>query len=375
MAEVVVDALIKRFGDVVAVDGVSLTAVSGEMLSLLGPSGCGKTTTLLCIAGLERPDGGRILAAGQVLTDADRGIFLTPEARNLGMVFQSYALWPHMTVFDNVAYGLRTRGVGPAEIRRRVDEVLQLVQLEGLGGRFPHQLSGGQQQRVALARALVYEPRILLLDEPLSNLDAKLRDQARIWLRELQQRLKITAIYVTHDQVEALSLSDRIAVMSRGRIAQLGTPREIYEHPADAFVADFIGQATFLHAQVVAQDADRVRVKLDNGQHLVVHSARTWAAGASVLLAIRPERVQLADAQEENILSGRVRSHMYLGARHHYIIDADGLEVRVELTEELPDFFVRLHVPVHAATVLPEPDTASRRQVRGDFRASSATDP
>lgn len=355
MAEVVIDGLTKRFGDVVAVDHIALTAVSGEMLSLLGPSGCGKTTTLLCIAGLERPDGGRILAAGQVLTDAERGLFLTPEARNLGMVFQSYALWPHMTVFNNVAYGLRTRRVAEPDIRRRVDDVLKLVQLEGLGGRFPHQLSGGQQQRVALARALVYEPRILLLDEPLSNLDAKLRDRSRIWLRELQQRLKITAIYVTHDQVEALSLSDRIAVMSGGRIAQLGTPREIYERPADAFVADFIGQATFLRARVVSQEADRVRVKLDNGQHLVVHSAKTWAAGAPVLLAIRPERVQLADAQPENILSGRVRSHMYLGARHHYIIDADGLEVRIEVTEELPDFFVRLHVPAHAATLLPSP--------------------
>ncbi len=356
MADVVIESLTKRFGDVVAVDGVSLTAASGELLSLLGPSGCGKTTTLLCIAGLERPDGGRILAAGQVLTDADRGIFLTPEARNLGMVFQSYALWPHMTIFDNVAYGLRTRGVGTPEIRRRVDDVLRLVQLEGLGARFPHQLSGGQQQRVALARALVYEPRILLLDEPLSNLDAKLRDQARIWLRELQQRLKITAIYVTHDQVEALSLSDRIAVMSGGRIAQLGTPREIYERPADTFVADFIGQATFLRAEVIGQDGDRVLVRLENGSELVVHSPRRWAAGTPVLAAIRPERVQLADVRDENILSGRVRSHMYLGARHHYVIDADGLEVRVELTEELPDFFVRLHVPAHAATLLPAPE-------------------
>ncbi|HEV8353537.1 MAG TPA: ABC transporter ATP-binding protein [bacterium] len=355
MAEVIVDSLTKRFGDVAAVDRVSLTAASGEMLSLLGPSGCGKTTTLLCIAGLERPDSGRILAAGEVLTDAGAGVFLTPEARNLGMVFQSYALWPHMTVFNNVAYGLRTRGVREPDIHRRVDDVLKLVQLEGLGVRYPHQLSGGQQQRVALARALVYEPRILLLDEPLSNLDAKLRDQARIWLRELQQRLKITAIYVTHDQVEALSLSDRIAVMSGGRIAQLGTPREIYERPADAFVADFIGQATFLHGSVLSQEGDRVRVKLDNGAQLTAISPQTWTVGAPVLLAIRPERVEVADTQPENILSGRVRSHMYLGARHHYVIDADGLEVRLEVTQELPDFFVRLHVPAHAATLLPEP--------------------
>ncbi len=353
MAEVAVEGLTKRFGEVTAVDNVTLTARSGEMLSLLGPSGCGKTTTLMSIAGLERPDDGRILAAGEVLADARRGFFLPPERRNLGMVFQSYALWPHMMVADNVAYGLRTRRTPEAQIRTLVDDVLQLVQLEGMGTRYPHQLSGGQQQRVALARALVYQPRILLLDEPLSNLDAKLRERARIWLRELQQRLRITAIYVTHDQVEALSLSDRIAVMARGRIVQFGTPREIYEHPTDPFVADFIGQASFLPGQVETSGDGRVRVRLQAGQALEVESPRSWNTGADVLVAVRPERIVLAGDRTENVLPGTIKSHLYLGARHQYIVGVDDQELRVEVTEELPLGPVRLHIPPQAAALLP----------------------
>ncbi|HEV8338929.1 MAG TPA: ABC transporter ATP-binding protein [bacterium] len=352
MAEVVVDSLTKRFGEVRAVDDVSIVARSGEMLSLLGPSGCGKTTTLMCIAGLEHPDVGTISAAGETLTDAARGVFLPPEARNLGMVFQSYALWPHLTVFNNVAYGLRTRRTPAEDIRRRVEETLALVELEGMGSRYPHQLSGGQQQRVALARALVYQPRILLLDEPLSNLDAKLREQARIWLRELQQRLRITAVYVTHDQVEALSLSDRIAVMQKGKIRQLGTPREIYEQPADPFVADFIGQTSFLQGVVEGAQDGRVRVRLENGQPLLVASSQPWAAGSAVVVAVRPERVRLARGEPDNLLTGQVRSHMYLGAHHHYIVDIGGLDLRLELNEEVGEGTVRLHVPAHAATLL-----------------------
>ncbi len=357
MAEVVIEALTKRFGLVTAVDTVTVTVNSGELLSLLGPSGCGKTTTLMCLAGLERPDAGRILAAGEVLTDAPRGIFLPPERRNLGMVFQSYALWPHMTVTDNVAYGLRTRRAPERQIRTLVDDALRLVQLEGMGARYPHQLSGGQQQRVALARALVYQPRILLLDEPLSNLDAKLREHARVWLRELQQRLRITAIYVTHDQVEALSLSDRIAVMSQGRIAQLGTPREIYEHPADPFVADFIGQASFLPGQVTAGGNGRVRVRLRAGQELQAESSQSWEVGTRVLVAIRPERVLVADDQTENTLSGTIRSHLYLGARHQYRVDIGDLELRVEVAEDLPAGPIRLYIPPKAITLLPHATT------------------
>ncbi|MDR7523410.1 MAG: ABC transporter ATP-binding protein [Armatimonadota bacterium] len=353
MAEVVIEGLTKRFGAVTAVDGISLTVASGELISLLGPSGCGKTTTLMCLAGLERPDAGRILAAGEILADADRRFFLPPERRQLGMVFQSYALWPHMTVADNIAYGLRTRRVPEAQVRRQTEEVLRLVQLEGMGNRYPHQLSGGQQQRVALARALVYQPRILLLDEPLSNLDAKLREHARVWLRDLQQRLRITAVYVTHDQVEALSLSDRIAVMSAGHIVQLGRPREIYERPADRFVADFIGQASFLPGEVIARDDPTVRIRLAAGQELRVETSQAWAPGQAVLVAVRPERVVLADGQTDNVLAGAVRSHVYLGARHQYLVDVGGLEVRLEVAEELPPGPVRLHIPPHAATLLP----------------------
>ncbi len=354
MADVVIEALTKRFGEVTAVDNVTFTVQSGEMLSLLGPSGCGKTTTLMSIAGLERPDGGRILAAGEVLADARRGFFLPPERRNLGMVFQSYALWPHMTVADNIAYGLRTRRTPEAQMRTMVEDVLRLVQLDGMGSRYPHQLSGGQQQRVALARALAYQPRILLLDEPLSNLDAKLRERARIWLRELQQRLHITAIYVTHDQVEALSLSDRIAVMSRGRIVQLGTPRDIYERPSDPFVADFIGQASFLPGRVEGDGSGgRVRVRLRTGQVLDIESSRAWAAGAEVLVAVRPERVLLGNGRTENILPGVIRSHLYLGARHQYMVDVGGQEIRIEVAEELPAGPVQLHIPPQATALLP----------------------
>lgn len=352
MADVIVENLVKRYGEVTAVDHVSLAVRSGELLSLLGPSGCGKTTTLMSIAGLERPDEGRILAAGEVLTDAGQRVFLPPERRELGMVFQSYALWPHMTVADNVAYGLRTRRAPQAQIRERVDAVLRLVQLEGMGARYPYQLSGGQQQRVALARALVYQPRILLLDEPLSNLDAKLREQARVWLRDLQQRLKITTIYVTHDQAEALGLSDRIAVMSRGRIAQLGTPREIYERPSDPFVADFIGQASFLPGQVASAAGGRVRVRLRNGQELYIESAAAWETGAQVLVAVRPERVLPAEGRTENVLTGAVRSHLYLGARHQYVFDIGELELKIEAADELAPGQVRVHVPPQAATLL-----------------------
>ncbi len=352
MAEVVVETLVKHFGQVVAVDHVTFTVQSGELLSLLGPSGCGKTTTLMSIAGLERPDEGRILAAGEVLTDAARALYLPPERRNLGMVFQSYALWPHMTVADNVAYGLRTRRTPETQIRERVDEVLRLVQLEGMESRYPHQLSGGQQQRVALARALVYQPRILLLDEPLSNLDAKLREQARVWLRELQQRLRITAIYVTHDQVEALSLSDRIAVMVRGRIVQMGTPREIYETPSDPLVADFIGQASFLPGQVAGRAGARVRCRLRSGVELLAEPTQSWDVGTEVLVAVRPERIEVARDQTENVVSGTVRSHLYLGARHEYRVDIGDLELRVEVADDLPAGRVRLYIPPKAITLL-----------------------
>src|ERR671926_690009 len=251
-SHLVITDLVKHFaGGVLAVDHVSLTIREGQFATLLGPSGCGKTTTLNCVAGLEHPDEGVIRVGDFVMTDTSSNISLQPEERGLGMVFQSYALWPHMTVADNVGFGLRIAKVPGAEIKRRVNDILELVGLGGMGKRYPFQLSGGQQQRVALARAVVTEPRLLLLDEPLSNLDAKVREQARIWLRNIQKRIGITAVYVTHDQAEALAMSDKIAVMSAGRVEQFATPQEVYDRPATRFVAEFIGATSFLKGTVI----------------------------------------------------------------------------------------------------------------------------
>jgi len=259
----------KSFGTVVAVDEVSLDAAAGEFLSLLGPSGCGKSTLLRMIAGLVEPDGGQVVLAGEDITR------LAVHRRNLGLVFQSYALFPHMTVFENVAFGLRRRSVPAAELGPRVERMLELVRLGPLGARHPRELSGGQQQRVALARALVTEPRVLLLDEPLSNLDALLRDEMRVELKRLQERLRITMIFVTHDQAEALILSDRVVVMEAGRVEQIGTPEEVYRRPATAFVARFLGRANFLAGTVAESGASGAVVALDGGGLSVVAGPRT----------------------------------------------------------------------------------------------------
>ena len=239
-------AVIKRFGTVNAVDGVNFAVQRGEIFTLLGPSGCGKTTTLRLVAGLEEPDDGEIYIDGKIVAAPQRGLFLPPEKRQLGMVFQSYAIWPHLTVFENVAFPLRVRRESADLIRQRVDHALESVGLDGFADRGATQLSGGQQQRVALARALVYEPAVLLLDEPLSNLDAKLREQMRFELRALQRKLTLTILYVTHDQTEAMTLSDRIAVVNRGRFEQVGSPEEVYEKPATTFAGEFLGRTVTL---------------------------------------------------------------------------------------------------------------------------------
>ena len=244
------DGVSKLFGAVAAVDRASLRVERGEIFTLLGPSGCGKTTTLRLVAGLEQPDAGEITLRGRVVASAARRLFVAPHRRNLGMVFQSYAIWPHMTVFENVAYPLTLRGARRAAVREKVASVLELVGLTGLEGRAATLLSGGQMQRLALCRALVYEPDLLLLDEPFSNLDAKLREQMRIEVKLLQRRLGITILFVTHDQVEALSLSDRIAVMQRGRVEQVASPKSLYERPASAFIRDFLGQTVILRGRV-----------------------------------------------------------------------------------------------------------------------------
>ena len=249
--------IFKTFGSLAAVDHISFDAEAGEFLTLLGPSGCGKSTTLRLIAGLEELDGGEISAGGKVLASAEKKIFTAPEKRGMGMVFQSYAVWPHMTVFENVSYPLKLRKFSRKDIKEKVTRTLELVGLQGLEDRPGTLLSGGQQQRVALARALVFEPGILLLDEPLSNLDAKLRQQMRIEFKALQQRIGVTTIYVTHDQEEAMVLSDRIAVMNAGRIEQLASPSQVYGNPQTRFVADFIGKVNYLQGKIKEMAGDR----------------------------------------------------------------------------------------------------------------------
>jgi len=322
-ASLIIEELWKDFAAggerVAAVRGVSLEVRPGELFTLLGPSGCGKTTTLRLIAGLESPTAGRIIFDGQDFTS------LPPFRRNLGMVFQSYALYPHMSIFENVAYGLRARRAAEPDIRRRVGAALEMVGLADLTTRRPGQLSGGQQQRIALARALVYDPRLLLLDEPLSNLDAKLRVHMREEIRKIQQRAGITTVYVTHDQEEALSISDQLAVMYQGRVVQVGAPTAVYEAPASVGVADFLGRANFLNAEVVDASGDEVRVCLPSGAGLRVRRGdAAWApaAGEPATLFIRPERVQVGDGGEEAVrLEAVVSRSTFLGGLVRYVLD------------------------------------------------------
>lgn len=332
--------LSKRFGEVVAVDHLTLDVEAGEFVSLLGPSGCGKTTTLRMIAGLEEPDSGRVLLGDQDIT------YLPPEKRNLGLMFQDYALFPHMTVGQNVAFGLQMRKLPRDEIRTKVDEALKMVRLSGLQDRYPRQLSGGQQQRVALARALVVEPQILLLDEPLSNLDAKLRQEMRVELKLIQSEVGITTVYVTHDQEEALTLSDRLVVMRDGRVIQMGSPIEIYEHPQDSFVASFLGQENFFRGQVVSTNEYAIQVRTDGG--LVLHAAshKSLKSGDDVLLVVKKERIQIVSDDGEsvsnkaNVFPSTVTFVTYLGTTVQYLCSLEGHELLVSVQNEegLPTF-------------------------------------
>jgi ABC-type Fe3+/spermidine/putrescine transport system ATPase subunit len=313
----------KHYGDVTAVDGVSLSIDPGEVFTLLGPSGCGKSTTLRLVAGLEQPDDGRLLLKGQVIASGRDGMWLPPERRNMGMVFQSYAIWPHMSVFANVAFPLTLRRTPRQQIRERVKETLELVGLGGLEDRPATMLSGGQQQRVALARALVYNPELLLLDEPLSNLDARLREHMRLELRTLQRRLGIAVLFVTHDQHEAMSLSDRVAVMNRGRIEQVGTPSDVYERPATPFVRDFLGRAIVLEGLVQRSSAQtQLQLTGEGGGILVFENGVLEAFGDASRLSIacRPEDVRLEPPGPpgKNRLSGTVQEAAYLGERVEY---------------------------------------------------------
>jgi spermidine/putrescine transport system ATP-binding protein len=346
--------LVKRFADVTAVAGINLDMPEGEFFSLLGPSGCGKTTTLRLIAGFERPDEGQILLDGVDMAQTP------PHKRNVNTVFQNYALFPHLTVADNVAFGLRYKDVSKADAKKRVGEALALVRLEGLERRRPSQLSGGQQQRVALARALILNPAVLLLDEPLGALDAKLRKALQLELKALQEEVGITFVYVTHDQEEALTMSDRLAVMSNGRVEQIGTPSEVYEEPGTAYVADFLGVSNLMEARVEGRDADgRAKVRLGDFE-LVASKGDTDAVG-DVKIVIRPERVRLEPQGTvgENHVPGMVERVVYVGSIMQVIVHlAPGqtLQAWVQNQGEGLPFQqgapVAVHLPVEALRVL-----------------------
>ena len=315
----------RAFGRFRAVDNLSLAIKRGEIFSLLGPSGCGKSTTLRLIAGLDQPDDGAITLNGTVLYAARNGTFVPTQKRNMGMVFQSYAIWPHLSVFDTVAYPLAVRKVPRTQIAERVSAMLRLVGLEGYETRLAPMLSGGQQQRVALARALVYEPDVLLLDEPFSNLDVQLREQMRLELKLLQKRVGVTVILVTHDQHEALSLSHRIAVMQGGRIEQLATPYELYEHPATPFVRDFIGASLKLSGRLARANA----LELPDGTVIegCLGGGGAPAIGAPALASIRPEAIVVAGEGGANTVAATIVALLFVGDRYECVLDIAGVEV------------------------------------------------
>ena len=322
MAAVELIDVTKRFGRTVAVDRVSFGVERGELFTILGPSGCGKTTTLRLVAGLEIPDGGRIYIGGKDVT------WSKPYERNTAMVFQNWALWPHMNVFNNIAYGLKIRKVPKEEIRRRVKRILEIVGLEGLENRYPHQLSGGQQQRVALARALVVEPEVLLLDEPLSNLDARLRISMRSEIRSMQRRLGITAIYVTHDQEEAMSISDRIGVMDRGKMIQIGRPEEIYRNPRNLFVATFIGKSAVIEGKIVEINSDSVEIEIPGGRiktrWMDQEAPRT---GGKAAIVIRPEETYISREPKGSCIEGILKNTSFLGDRIQIMLEIGGRDI------------------------------------------------
>jgi ABC-type Fe3+/spermidine/putrescine transport system ATPase subunit len=340
MAFIEIQNLFKRFNEVVAINRIQLEISKGEMLTLLGPSGCGKTTTLRCIAGLEKPEEGDIIIDGQPMLSQG---FVPSAKRGIGMVFQNYAVWPHMKVFSNIVYGLKLQKMPKPKIRERAKQVLELVGLGGLENRYPAQLSGGQQQRVALARALVTNPKVLLLDEPLSNLDAKLREELRFEIKSLVRRMDITAVYVTHDQAEAMVISDRIAVMESGNVVQIGNPQEIYKKPANRFVADFIGTMNFMPGEVieVLDDRDAVAVKTEFSDKMVCMTpdGMTTAPGTKVYASIRPEDVEVSTEQPqaaENVYRGNIVHKAYLGNFLFFFISVNDTMIRVQVPYHLP---------------------------------------
>jgi iron(III) transport system ATP-binding protein len=338
--------LTKRFGPNVVLDDVSFSVADGELFTLLGPSGCGKTTTLLSIAGFVKPDSGTIRCGTTTFVDAAAKLDVPAERRNLGMVFQSYAVWPHMTVAENVAFPLKLRKAGKPARRAKVAEVLELVELAEFADRYPHQLSGGQRQRVALARALVYEPSVLLLDEPFSNLDAKLRERARVWLKHLQHRLGLTTVFVTHDQDEAMQMSDRILVMDEGRIQQIATPEDAYRRPANRFVASFLGRCNLLPGVVRARRGDGI-----------------LEIGTDVTIAIRPESIRLVEstdsgaanvADRANALDVMVTEASFLGDHYEYAVAAGSIELIAQSQSHLSGLALTAVIEPSACAVVPD---------------------
>ena len=350
MAILKVKNLSKNFGKVKAVQEVSFEATEGKVLSLLGPSGCGKTTTLRCIAGFENPDRGEICLDDRKITH------ISPEKRGIGMVFQSYALWPHMTVYGNIAFGLQIRKVSKDEITKKIKKVLGMVQLEGYENRYPRQMSGGQQQRIAMARALVFEPEIMLLDEPLSNLDAKLREEMRFQFTELQKKLGITAVYVTHDQAEALVISDKIVILNKGTIVQSGSPKEIYSNPKNKFVAGFIAVTSFLDGNVDSfiEEKTKVIVKTDDG--LIIQGLNnSLSIGQRVSVALRMKAIKfIKDGNNEkrkkiNTFRGKIIQLSYLGNTVDYKIQIGKWKIRTNADAKY-DFKIGEEVTFHLPT-------------------------
>jgi iron(III) transport system ATP-binding protein len=340
MAFIEIQNLFKHFKDVVAINRIQLEVSQGEMLTLLGPSGCGKTTTLRCIAGLETPEEGDIVIDGKPMLSQG---FVQPSKRGIGMVFQNYAVWPHMKVFNNIVYGLKLQKVSKQDMREKANNVLELVGLGGLEDRYPSQLSGGQQQRVALARALVTNPKVLLLDEPLSNLDAKLREELRFEIKSLVRRMGITSVYVTHDQAEAMVISDRIAVMNSGNVVQIGTPNEIYEKPANKFVADFIGTMNFISGEILqapeGMDTIPVRTEISERMLCKMMGDSAMSPGEKVYASIRPEDVEIYEKPpqgKENLIKGTITHRAYLGNFLYFFVTIDDTMIRVQVPHHMP---------------------------------------
>jgi iron(III) transport system ATP-binding protein len=350
MADLVINDLALRYGDNEILKGVAVTVQPGTVVALLGPSGSGKTSLLRSIAGLETPYRGTIAIGDKVFFDGAKAIDLPAERRGLGLVFQSYALWPHRTVFGNVAYGLKLRKVGTADIKARVEKVLAQIGLEHLAERYPHQLSGGQQQRVALARALIYEPAVILLDEPLSNLDAKLREEARAWLRQIIKTLGLSAVIVTHDQIEAMAIADRIALLNGGVIEQEGTPTDLYTQPATLFAAQFMGSTNQIEGTLVEKAGPRAFIDVA-GTRLGGLARTNAAVGDKATGVIRNERVLIGGGPGTNRMSMKLQTQMYLGERWELLFVKDALTVRAFASAPLRHESYHLEFPPDAMWV------------------------